>query len=91
MALIIANMLIAIVKPKNSSEKGFANPTNYLAEEPEIIIEHLSGLKENTAILSGAINATNKKIELLNDRLNTIENVVMTLTQQKLSEKNEEK
>ncbi len=87
MALIIANILIAAVKPRNAGEKGFANPTDYQIEEPEVIVEHLTGLKENHAILTGAITATNKKMDLLNERLTTLEKVVMAITQQKLSEK----
>jgi hypothetical protein len=87
MALIIANILIASIKPRDGAEKGFANPTDYAAEEPEVIVTHLTGLKENNALLNGAITATNRKMDLINERLTTLEKVVMTITQQKLSEK----
>ncbi len=86
MALIIANILISAAKPRRGEEKGFANPTDAVYEEPEVIVEHLTGIKENHLVLKGAISATNKKIDLLNDRLTTLEKVVMTITQQKISE-----
>ena len=83
MALIIANMLVSIAKPRKGEEKGFANPYYESAEIPEVI-EKIDGLHENTALIKGALSATNQKLELLNQRVSTLEKVLMTLSIEKI-------
>lgn len=83
MALIIANMLVSIAKPMKGEEKGFANPYFDYAEVPEVI-EKIDGLHENTAMIRGALTATNQKLELLNQRVSTLEKVIMTLSVERI-------
>ncbi|MCX6803085.1 MAG: hypothetical protein NTY48_00775 [Candidatus Diapherotrites archaeon] len=87
MALIIANVLVSAAKPKKTGEKGFANPYYESAEIPEVI-DQIDSIHENTALIKGALAATNQKIELINSRVTTLEKVVMTITQQKILEHN---
>jgi len=88
MTLIIANILVSISKQRReeeknfTSEKGFANPSlNYI--EPEVIT-HVQNLNENTALMQGSIAATNKKLELLNERVSIIEKIITQLVEKKI-------
>lgn len=83
MALIIANMLVSVARPSKSEEKGFLNPYFDSAEVPEVI-EKIDDLHENTAMIKGALNATNQKLDLLNQRVSTLEQVVTTLSSEKI-------
>lgn len=88
MALIIANMLVSAAKPKKTAQSGLdgGEGGESIAQVPEVI-EHLENIHENTALIKGGLAATNQKIELLNKRVSTLEKVTMTLTAQKLGEK----
>lgn len=86
MALIIANILVSALRPKKNTEKGFVNPYSSEEYEPEVVSK-IEDLHENTALMQGSLTATNKKIELLNQRLLMLEKVVLTLTSEKLGEK----
>ncbi|MFA5931535.1 MAG: hypothetical protein WC821_04460 [archaeon] len=88
MALIIANILISSVKPQKQQEKGFAYPgqdSDYI-ENPEVI-EKVNNLHENTALIQGSLQSTNKKMEIISERLSTLEKVVMTIVETKIGEK----
>ncbi len=88
-ALIIANILVSISRQRRteekilSAEKGLINPSlNYV--EPEVIT-HVQNLNENTALMQGSILATNKKLELLNERVSLIEKIVTQLVEKKIN------
>jgi len=83
--LIIANILVSITMPKKRSEKGFANPTTGIEhyENPEIV-EKVENLTENTALIQGSLQATNKKLDLLNQRVSTLEQVLIAVGKDKL-------
>lgn len=85
MALIIANMLIGLARPRHTEEKGIVDPYGDFAEVPEVI-EKIDNLHENTSVIKGSLAATNQKLDLLNQRVSTLENVVMTVTAQKIGE-----
>jgi len=85
-ALIVANLLIKVSKPRKQ-ERGFANPSSDFAEDPEVI-EKVENIHENTALIQGSLQATNRKIEMINDRLSTLEKVVMTVVEGKISSQN---
>ncbi len=89
MALIIANILVSAVKPKRNYERGFANPTYEIVEEPEVI-QTIGDLKESTSLMQGSVNATARKLDIINERLNNLEKVVMELVEKKIKEHNEE-
>jgi len=82
-ALILANLLITASKPKKQ-ERGFANPSSDFAEDPEVI-EKVENIHEKAVLIQGSIQATNRKIEMINDRLSTLEKVVMTVVEGKIS------
>jgi hypothetical protein len=84
-ALVIANVLVSIAKPKKRSEKGFANPTTEIEhyENPEIV-EKVENLTENTALIQGSLQATNKKLDMLNQRVSTLEQVLIAVGKDKL-------
>ena len=85
MALIIGNLLISVVRPRRKAERGFANPSTDYAEVPEVI-EHMQNLHENTALIQGSLQATNRKIDLLNNRVIALEKVVTELVQEKIED-----
>jgi hypothetical protein len=87
MTLILANILISASRSRRFEEKGFANPSAEFVESPEVI-ENIQSIHENTGLIQGNITATNKKIEMMNDRLTTLEKVVMTLVEEKVSKVN---
>jgi len=84
-ALIIANILISVARPKNN-EKGFAYPPEETLE-PEVVNDSYN---ENALMIQGAITATNKKLDLLNQRVITLETIIATLVQEKI-DKDEKK
>jgi|GEM_PF-1512160 len=88
MALVIANILVSASRQRKeeeknfAAEKGFANPSfNYI--EPEVIT-HVQNLNENTALMQGSISATNKKLELLTQRVSIIEKIMTQLVEKKI-------
>jgi len=81
-ALVIANVALAIIKPKKVSQRGHINIGSD-AIEPEIV-PVLNEISEQHALVSGSVEASNKKIELINKRLNTLESVVTTMVEKKL-------
>jgi LPS O-antigen subunit length determinant protein (WzzB/FepE family) len=83
-ALIIANIMVSLLEPKKS-EKAFINPLE--PEEPEVI-EQMNNLHENTALMRGSLNATNKKLDMLNERVNSLEKIVMTMVEEKITDHN---
>jgi len=83
MALIIANILVSTTKPKKSQEKGFANPSPETVETPEVI-EKMQNLHENSMLVQGSIQATNKKIYLLNERVSALEKAVTSMIEKKI-------
>ena len=80
-ALIIANILISFIKPRRS-ERAFLNPTE--TEEPEVI-DKVNYLHENTTLMRGSLTATNKKLDMLNERMNSLEKVVMKIVEEKIN------
>lgn len=83
--LMIANVLVSSARPAQK-ERGFTNPAYETIDDPEVIEN--GAVTETALLVRGNITATNKKIELLSERLNTIEKVVMTLVEGKVSEAN---
>jgi len=83
MALIIANILVSTAKPKKSQEKGFTNPSTEIVETPEVI-EKMQDLHENNMLVQGSIQATNKKIYLLNERVSALEKAVSSIIEKKI-------
>jgi hypothetical protein len=79
-ALVLANLLVSVAREKKN-EKGFAYPAEN-TYEPEVIRN--DDYQETAIILQGAVNATNKKIELLNQRLSTLEKVVLEIVDEKV-------
>lgn len=91
MALIIANFLVSTIRPKTSYtnyELGLSNPAYEIIEEPEVI-QTIGDLKENTSLMQGAINATARKLDMINERINNLEKVVMELVEKKIKEPTE--
>ena len=86
--LIIANILVNAAYPKKS-EKGFVEPFRNEEEtiHPEVI-DNINDIKENNMIIQGSLQATNKKVEMLNERISTLEKVVITMVEKKVGEKN---
>jgi len=87
-ALIIANILVSfsMERKAKSNEKGFANPPLEYVEEPEVVSASVANLQENNALLQGSLQATNKKLELLNERVANIEKIVMSMIQKRLDD-----
>ena len=83
-ALIIANILVSVSRNRRASERGFTNPQLGYSEEPEVVITKVDELKENNALIQGSLQATNKKLDLLNERLSMVEKIVMNMVQKKL-------
>jgi flagellar basal body-associated protein FliL len=93
-ALIIANILVSVSRQRKRHERGFANTDiesdsstemSY-SETPEVLTNPVDELKENNALLQGSLQATNKKLDLLNDRVSSMEKVLMNLVQKKLDD-----
>lgn len=86
-ALVIANILIGAAYPKKN-QKGFVEPfENEETLHPEVV-NNINDIKENTMIIQGSLQATNKKVEMLNERLATLEKVVITMVENKINDKN---
>ena len=86
-ALIIANMLITTAYPKRN-EKGFVEPFNDQETLHPEVIDNITEIKENNMIIQGSLQATNKKVEMINERLATLEKVVITMVEKKIDNKN---
>lgn len=85
--LIIANILVNAAYPKKS-ERGFVEPfENDEIIHPEVI-SNIQEIKENNMIMQGSLQATNKKVEMLNERLSTLEKVIITMVEKKVNDKN---
>lgn len=85
--LVIANILIGAAYPKKG-EKGFVEPfENEETLHPEVV-NNLNDIKENTMIIQGSLQATNKKVEMINERLATLEKVVITMVESRIENKN---
>jgi hypothetical protein len=91
-ALVLANILITAAYPKKN-EKGFVEPFNNNNNntnevfQPEVI-DNITQIKENNMIIQGSLQATNKKVEMINERLATLEKVIITMVEKKIGEKN---
>ncbi|MFA6269120.1 MAG: hypothetical protein WCW13_01700 [archaeon] len=88
--LIIANIFITSIVPKKAKEKEFYDPATEYVETAQVIPTPTE-INENALITQGSIRAVNKKVELINQRLSTLENVVMTIVEKKISSENETK
>jgi len=90
MALIIANVLVSAARPRKSAEKGFANTATEYIDDPEVL-QAMQNVHESTAMLHGSIHAVNAKLNLLNERVTTLEKVVSGMINEKIttSEKKE--
>jgi len=86
-ALVIANMLITVAYPKKN-EKGFVEPFEDRETIHPEVIDNISEIKENNMIIQGSLQATNKKVEMINERLATLEKVVITMVETKINNKN---
>jgi len=85
-ALVIANILITTAYPKKS-EKGFVEPfSDNEVLQPEIM-NNLTEIKENNMIIQGSLQATNKKVEMINERVATLEKVIITMVEKRVEEK----
>lgn len=86
-ALVLANILITAAYPKKS-ERGFVEPfSNDEVIHPEVV-DNITQIKENNMIIQGSLQATNKKVEMINERLATLEKVIITMVEKKIDEKN---
>ena len=89
-ALIIANVLIVVLKPKKKSQKGFLNPgfeyeSQRDVEAVEVITENKPN-SEETLQINGSIKSMNQKMGLLNTRLLNLEKAVSALVKEKIDE-----
>jgi len=83
MALILANILVSATKPRKSQEKGFTNPSNGIIETPEVM-EKMQNLHENNMLVQGSVQATNRKVYLLNERVSALEKAVSSMIEKKI-------
>jgi len=75
-ALILANILIAIVKPKRRRQLAFSGePQETQAIEPQIITA-LQSIDEKHSLVQGTVSAVSQKISILNERVTNLENAV---------------
>jgi len=81
-ALILANIFVAVLRPKESPQKGFVNPSVEEAEEPEVVAEPEK--TEETALANGSINSINQKLTLMNRRMLGLERTVSALAKAKV-------
>lgn len=86
-ALIIANMLISTAYPKKT-EKGFVKVFEDQETITPEVIDNITQIKENNMMIQGSLQATNKKVEMINERLATLEKVMITMVEKKLENKN---
>lgn len=87
-ALIIGNILISLIEPTRKQKYSYVTTTNTTyAQEPEII-EHMENQRENNALIRGSLTATNKKIEILTQRVSILEKVLMSITEEKIEQEN---
>ncbi len=86
-ALILANLLITTAYPKKN-EKGFVEPFDESESLHPEVIDNITEIKENNMIIQGSLQATNKKVEMINERLATLEKVVITMVERKIDQKN---
>ena len=89
-ALIMANVLIVVLKPKKNYQKGFLNPGfEYESQRDVGVVEVITDTQpksEETALMNGSIKSMNQKMVLLNTRLLNLEKAVSALVKQKLDE-----
>ena len=86
--LIIANILVSAAYPRKS-ERGFVEP--FLNKEETIqpeVIDNINDIKENNMLIQGSLQTTNKKLEMLHERISSLEKVVITMVENKVSNKN---
>jgi hypothetical protein len=89
-ALIIANVLLVVLKPKKSYQKGFLNPGFESESERnfgavEIMTENKPN-HEETIMINGSIKSMNQKMGLINTRLLNLERAVSALVKEKLDD-----
>lgn len=88
-ALIIANILAALIKPKKRQQPFAYDAGSYeTAETPEVVETNelaLDAFDEKHALLSGSVTAANQKISSMAERLSTVEKAVADLIEQKLA------
>ena len=85
-ALIIANILVSVSKRRKTIERAFVNPTLEYSNEVEVMPTKIDELRENNALLQGSLQATNRKLDMLNERVSLVEKIVMNMVQKKLDE-----
>jgi len=85
-ALIIANILVSVSKRSKTIERAFVNPTLEYSNEVEVMPTKIDELRENNALLQGSLQATNRKLDMLNERVSLVEKIVMNMVQKKLDE-----
>ena len=91
-ALIIANIVVFVSKGRKTSpnERGFTNTELDYVHEPEVVTTKVNELRENNALIQGSLQATNIKLEMLNERGASVEKIVMNMIQAKLDDETED-
>ena len=89
-ALIMANVLIVVLKPKKNYQKGFLNPGFEYESQRDVgaveVITETESKSEETALMNGSIKSMNQKMSLLNTRLLNLEKAVSALVKEKIDE-----
>jgi len=86
-ALIIANILVAIARPKrrSSNESDSYSEGNNSYEVQSDLVNALQSIDQKHSITQGAISATQQKLNILNDRLTSVEQAVSGIIENKMN------
>ena len=90
-ALILANVLIIVAKPKKrapvsgtGASAGSAEDGSAIVEHPEVITA-LADMDERHSLVQGSLQATNQKLGILNDRLTEVEKAVSGIIETRMN------
>ena len=92
-ALILANVLIIVAKPKrkafassDTAEGSADEGAGTYVEQPEVITA-LEEMDERHSLVQGSLQATNRKIDILNGRLSEVEKAVSGMIETRVDPK----
>ncbi|MEK6959334.1 MAG: hypothetical protein AABW59_04800 [archaeon] len=79
-ALVLANIFVAVAVPKSNS---YTPKEEKQGLEPEVV-EVINAIDERHAITKGSLEATNRKLMVMNDRVNTMEKALSEVIKKKM-------
>jgi len=90
-ALVIANILVVLAKPKKKFFAFEAQPAqeinsteNTYTEHPEVITA-LQDMDQRHSLVQGSLNATHQKLNILNNRLTEVEKAVTGIIETRMA------